>query len=221
MTASETSLTPAATVILLREPLEVFLVRRHERSGFMADSFVFPGGKLDPGETALQAAVRELAEEAGVRVLPETLLPWSHWITPSVEPRRYDAKFFLAQLPEGQTAVHDQHETTDSVWLTPAAALEAHAGGALKLPPPTMRNLEELAAFTRLDELFAVARSRASSIVPILPKLAADGDTVALLLPWDPDYAQASGEGRALPEGHRLHTTPSRIVLREGRWWSR
>src|SRR5262249_43476443 len=157
----------------------------------------------------------------GVHVAPEALVPWSRWMTPSIESRRFDAHFFLARLPDGQTAAHDQYETTEGVWLTPAAALSAQARGDLKLPPPTMRNLEELAELASLDELFAAAHARMDSIAPILPKLSRDGDTVALLLPWDPEYAAASGEGVPFPAEHRLRNSPSRIILREGRWWSR
>ncbi len=60
---------PAATVILCRDGergLETFLLKRHRKSSFMSNAFVFPGGKVDAGEDAETAAVRELFEEAGV-----------------------------------------------------------------------------------------------------------------------------------------------------------
>ncbi|HJZ84568.1 MAG TPA: NUDIX hydrolase [Polyangia bacterium] len=214
---------PAATVILVREPLEVLLLRRHQKSSFMASSFVFPGGKLDAGETPAQAGARELREEAGVQVDADALTPWAHWITPSVEPRRFDVRFFLARMPPGQMAAHDAEETTAELWTSPAAAVAAQAQGTLKLPPPTLRTLEELAACADVSALFEEARARAAAgeIVPILPKFAPFEGTLALLLPWDPEYASAVGEGLPFPERHRLRATPSRIVLRDGRWWNR
>ena len=44
---------PAATVILIRElagELQVYLLKRSTKSGFMAGNYVFPGGMLDPGD---------------------------------------------------------------------------------------------------------------------------------------------------------------------------
>jgi len=216
------SITPAATVILMREPFEVYLVRRHQKSGFMADSFVFPGGKVEAGETIEQAACRELAEEASVRIEPADLVPWAHWITPSVEPRRFAARFFLARLPAGQTAAHDARETTDELWIAPREAAERQARGELKLPPPTLRNLEDLAVFDSLEALFAGAQARVGAIAPILPKFAQQQDgSLALLLPWDPAYASTPGEGVDFPLDHHFRGTPSCIMLTAGRWWSR
>jgi mutator protein MutT len=218
-------LVPAATVILLREPragepFEVYLVRRHQKSGFMADAFVFPGGKVDPGETYEQAACRELMEEAGVQVASADLVPWAHWMTPSAEPRRFSARFFLARLPTGQTAVHDARETTEELWVAPRDAVAKQSRGELKLPPPTLCNLEELAGHDSLDALFAAAAAK--SIVPILPKFAsAAGSAVALLLPWDAEYAITPGDGVDFPADHPLRATPSRLVLHQGRWCNR
>jgi 8-oxo-dGTP pyrophosphatase MutT (NUDIX family) len=64
----------AASVILVRPrdgggPLEVFLLRRHKRSGFMASAFVFPGGIAEPSDTGPRnTAARELFEEAGILI---------------------------------------------------------------------------------------------------------------------------------------------------------
>src|SRR5581483_8882918 len=91
-TGEETVPRAAATVILLRggaETLEVLLVRRNPESRFMGGAWVFPGGAVDRGEGEGQpalraAAVRELHEEAGVRLAEaQALLPFSRWITPA------------------------------------------------------------------------------------------------------------------------------------------
>src|SRR4051812_34254199 len=80
---------PSATVVVMRDTaagLQVFMVRRHEQTAFMAGAFVFPGGRVDPADqwsdradseppagladaatvAYRAAALRELFEEAGV-----------------------------------------------------------------------------------------------------------------------------------------------------------
>ncbi|MFY7940427.1 MAG: NUDIX hydrolase, partial [Burkholderiaceae bacterium] len=56
----------------------------------------------------------------------ENLTPWSRWITPrqaSVTNKRFDTRFFIARVPEDQTAEHDNHEATETLWITPREAL--------------------------------------------------------------------------------------------------
>lgn len=68
---------PAASVILLRDgPLEVLMIRRHGRSSFVPNAWVFPGGAVEEGDrhfaggdllnTRRVAAARELFEETGI-----------------------------------------------------------------------------------------------------------------------------------------------------------
>ena len=91
--------------------------------------------------------------------------------------------------------------------------------GELKLPPPTLRNLEDLAAHATIDAALAWARARV--VAAILPKLVPLGDTLAIVLPWDPEYATLPGEGIAIAADHPVARPPSRFVLSEGRWWGR
>jgi 8-oxo-dGTP pyrophosphatase MutT (NUDIX family) len=218
---------PAATVVLLRDGAggpEVLMVRRHRGSSFMADAYVFPGGRIEPedgeGEAAYAVgAARELAEEAGVTVDPSTLVPFARWVTPSAEGKRFDARFFVAAAPPGQTAHHDSVETVDSLWATPAEVLARYERGELKLPPPTIRNLEDLAPHATVAAALAWARGRV--VTAILPKLVAVDATIAIVLPWDPEYANLPGEGMVIEPTHPAARPPSRFVLVEGRWWGR
>jgi 8-oxo-dGTP pyrophosphatase MutT (NUDIX family) len=225
---------PAATVVVLREQagaVEVLMVQRTRGASFMADAWVFPGGRLDPADgdpadegTFRRAAARELLEEAGLAIAPEALVPFAHWITPSVEPKRFDTRFYLTALPDGSApAAIDGQETVAMRWATPAALLADHDAGRLKIPPPTWATLEDLAPRRSIADAFAWARAQV--IAPILPKLVLlDGGGLAIYLPWDPDYAATPGEGRPLPPDHPLaaaHANLSRFVLDEGRWWAR
>src|SRR5687767_1200021 len=119
-------------------PFEILMVRRNDKVAFMAGSYVFPGGRVDDGdrpsasaplpratfrdlsdadEAAYRAAaVRELEEEANVRITIDDLHPFAHWVTPEIEIRRYDTRFFLARMPPGQVAKHDEGETTALEW---------------------------------------------------------------------------------------------------------
>jgi 8-oxo-dGTP pyrophosphatase MutT (NUDIX family) len=158
----------AATVILARPSsngFEVYLTRRSSRSGFAPDAYVFPGGTLEPQDgqppDALRnAAVRELFEEAGVRIGAAQLIAFSHWITPPSEPRRYDTHFFFARAPDDQVAQADAVETHDGIWISPADALRRYRDGLLHLVYPTIKHLERLCAFASLDEALEFARNK-------------------------------------------------------------
>jgi 8-oxo-dGTP pyrophosphatase MutT (NUDIX family) len=99
----------------------------------------------------------------------------TRWITPEAEPRRFDTWFFRAQAPDDQDADHDDVEMTDSLWLRPAAALEAADRGSVLLVPPTRKNLEALVPFATTRAAVDDARSTGSP-EPILPVIEARDD---------------------------------------------
>lgn len=159
----------------------------------------------------------EVLSAEGLRLDPGALVYWAHWITPSLEPKRFDARFFLARLPEGQRPLEDQREATEQAWMSPQSALDASERGELVLPPPTLRNLEDLRASPTLDALFERARRR--TIAPILPKMTLVEERITILLPWDPLYVGAEGRALELGSPHPMAQGPSRIVL-DGHHWS-
>src|SRR5918998_4969229 len=172
----------AASVVLLRETgsgLETYLLHRHARMAFAASMVVFPGGRLDPADRTdpdplRRCAVRETEEETGARLPPEALLPWAHWVTPELEPRRYDTFFYLAELPATQQADDRSGETDRADWSTPAAALADERAGRISLMPPTLSILLELADH---GSLAGVRRAAADRVIErVLPRLGRDGD---------------------------------------------
>jgi 8-oxo-dGTP pyrophosphatase MutT (NUDIX family) len=112
----------------------------------------------------------ELLERIGVYANANTLALFSHWITPPVYPRRYDAHFFLAQASPDQAAVADAYETHDGVWIAPQAALEQCAAGTFSMVYPTIKHLERLARFDDTATLLEFARTKPIySIMPDVP----------------------------------------------------
>lgn len=223
---------PASTVIVLRagDPFEILMVRRNDTVAFMAGSYVFPGGRVDDGdrptadaqlpratfrdlsdaeEAAYRAAaVRELEEEANVRITIDDLQPFAHWVTPEIEIRRYDTRFFLARMPSGQIAKHDESETTALEWLTPGEAIDRFNRRELLLPPPTYTSIRQVAPRTSIDDLLAWAKSR--PIPRVMPGFFKNGEVATLTLPGDPTFP-------TIPDWEVPEET--RFVLQDGARW--
>jgi 8-oxo-dGTP pyrophosphatase MutT (NUDIX family) len=187
---------PSASVILLRDGpsgLETYLLHRHARMPFAASAVVFPGGRVDAadvgggGDPALACALRETAEETGVKLKSDDLVPWAHWITPEPEPRRYDTRFFLAALPDGQHAQDVSGETDYAGWELPASVLAAADRGEITLMPPTRSIVLELADVRSVRELLDAATGR--MIECVLPQI------INTESGWTVRYPSRSGEG--------------------------
>jgi 8-oxo-dGTP pyrophosphatase MutT (NUDIX family) len=65
--------------------LQVLLIQR--RWDPYAGCWVLPGGHVDPGETARQAGVRELAEETGIQLAADELVEIGTFDEPDRDPR--------------------------------------------------------------------------------------------------------------------------------------
>jgi 8-oxo-dGTP pyrophosphatase MutT (NUDIX family) len=174
------------------DSLEVLLVRRNPEARFMGGAWVFPGGAVDAaegeGEAALRAAaIRELAEEAGIRLAgPDALIPFSRWITPAEVKIRFDTWFFLAALPAGERPEVDGSEIVDARWYQPTAALAAGGNEEILLVFPTIKHLEQISAFDTSTALIEHARGR--EVRPVEPRVTISGETARVLLPGEPGY---------------------------------
>jgi len=181
---------PAASAIVLRdgaEGMEVLLVERNPESRFMGGAWVFPGGSIDEGESPEDSALRELEEEASLKLDgADKLVAFSRWITPVQVKVRFDTFFFIAEAPEGAEARCDGEECTDLGWYGPAEALAAADRDELMLVFPTIKHLEQLARFGSVAEAFENARSR--DVEPIEPRVVMKGDHAQVLLPGEPGY---------------------------------
>jgi len=242
---------PAATIVLLRPAasgFEIFMIARHHQIDFASGALVFPGGKIDAGDSdpaiaercdgadadpasrAIQiGAIREAFEECGVllarpqahpdlitgtrlseldhyrdeihggeltladfldreslRLACDQLVPFAHWVTPDMMPKRFDTYFYLAMAPPDHVAVHDGHESVDSVWISPQQAAEDAKAGTRTIIFPTLRNIAKLAFSETADA--AIAQARSANVVTVTPWMEKREDGTYLCIPPEAGY---------------------------------
>lgn len=147
----------------------------------------------------------------------DRLVYWARWITPSVVPRRFDTRFFIAPVPAGQRAQQQLLEADESRWLS---LLDDSDLSSLTPPitaPPTLFSLRDLAALHKrqgsLQGLLMTCRAQRPPT--IMMKLVRSEKNWVGLAPWDAEYPGAPGEGVPC-DAHlraRFATYPSRLVL--------
>lgn len=238
--AADVPVRPASTVLALRPAsrgFEVLMVRRVRSAVFMGDAYVFPGGALEEADYSplaaravrwqgepeelpwRAAALRELAEEAGVLLtdppgapsvaagagLYEALVDggavldadrltyFSNWVTPRFRglARRFDTRFYAVVVPLGTGAGADRTEVTEAAWVAPASALQRAAEGVWKVEFPTLCHLQALAGCAAAEEVLALAPPP-GEVMPVRPRVVLTGDGgFRILLPGDPGYDEA------------------------------
>jgi 8-oxo-dGTP pyrophosphatase MutT (NUDIX family) len=178
---------PASTVVLVREAgcgnsIETLLLLRNKSLKFEGGAWVFPGGKVDPDDypadvgslpqghgdylAAINAAIRETREEAGLLITPKDLIQIAHWTTPMGMSRRYATWFFLCPLHEAADIVIDDEEILDYQWLSPDKALALHDEGSIRLPTPTSHTLRSIASYRSLHALCQEMREADIHVFP-------------------------------------------------------
>ncbi len=203
----------AATIMLARdtsEGIEVLLLKRNKALKFAAGLWVFPGGKIEADEVeasedalgaAKLAAVRETMEEANVAINMDSLLFFSHWTTPVVEPRRYATWFFFADVSgQNLTVQVDDSEIKKHLWINPQTALDKVQKGELAMMPPTYISLQRI----RKCQTVAEATQLLGEIEPIyiLPVLQLkDGKMICM---YEGDAGFKTGNADATGARHRL-----------------
>ena len=191
--------------------IEVLMVRRAPSARFMAGSWVFPGGVVDPGDHSaaaiaciegstdhelgpwLAAGVREVVEETGVwlsdppfvarvegdvfvrargrglKFTGRRMAYFANWITPTMVPVRFDARFFIAAIPEKVVPEPDEREIDAARFVVPRDALEKARAVEWLVPFPTQRILEQLARFSSVEA--ALDEWRNKRVVAVQPRM--------------------------------------------------
>lgn len=190
---------PAASIVLTRDG-EILMMRRVDTMAFAPRMHVFPGGRVEDADMAasdpyLACAIREAQEEVGISVQGDARFI-DHWITPEFESRRFDVRFFHAEV---QTVGGlNTTEADEVMWLTPERAIVEHERGNMPMLRPTV------------EVLILMKRVFAGEIVTddVVPKLPRPRDESGVLA-WDivhgdtgvvlarniagPDYAEVEG----------------------------
>ena len=204
---------PAASAIVIRqshEGLETLLLKRSYELKHMPGLWVFPGGKVevsDEGDNELEqarsGAARELQEEAGLSLPAETLLTFSHWLTPVVVKRRFATWFFIAEVGSDEPVTVDGSEIVAHEWWRPGDAIRAHHEGRLSITPPTLVSLHDL----QVEDDPSVLLSQLGERFPprFFPRVLRDGDQMAFLYEGDAAYengdlSQRGAQHRTLGE---------------------
>ena len=204
---------PAATTMLARdtdEGIEVLLLKRNKALKFAAGLWVFPGGKVEPDEiergkddieAAKLAVVRETKEEANVDIDINSLILFSHWTTPVIEPRRYSTWFFFADVSGQDLTVQiDDSEIKKHGWINPQKALDKVQAGDLAMMPPTYISLQRIRKCRTVAETSTLLKD--IDPIYILPVLRLkEGKMVCM---YEGDAGYTTGDADLSGPRHRL-----------------
>ncbi|MFT5578127.1 MAG: 8-oxo-dGTP pyrophosphatase MutT (NUDIX family) [Paraglaciecola psychrophila] len=134
-----------------------------------------------------EMTIGEFLEREQLTLACECLHKFAHWITPLMMPKRFDTHFYLAAAPGDHLALHDGHESVDSVWIEPAQALKEAEQGTRTIIFPTRLNVEMLGLSSSVNE--AIEQAKARPLVTVLPHVEKRDDGAWLCIPAAAGYA--------------------------------
>jgi len=117
---------------------------------------------------AREQSLSQLLARRGLVLRSDLLRPFAHWITPEVELKRFDTRFFLAELPAGQVCRHVGSEADERLWVRPREAMERQLG----MLPPTWSAMEQLAGADDVATVLATERT----VTAVAPRLVVHED---------------------------------------------
>ena len=146
------------------------------------------GGAVDPAGIPTGPGFREFVAKTDVRLRLDALTTFAHWITPVVEPRRFDTRFFVAHAQAGQVAVADGGEIVGVEWVSPGDAARAARRGESPIIFPTLMNLDRLAEAGSAEAAIVAALGRpAFTVLPVI-ETSEDGSRM-IVIPSEAGYA--------------------------------
>ncbi|WP_169566258.1 NUDIX hydrolase [Sneathiella limimaris] len=131
--------------------------------------------------------ILKMADAEDLELATDLLAHYSHWVTPTFMPKRFDTHFFIAEAPEEQLAFHDGEESVDSVWVGPNEAMDGAKAGKYTIIFPTLMNIEYLTRYSSAGE--AIEGSNSTKTVTVLPELEITAEGKFLNIPAEADYS--------------------------------
>jgi 8-oxo-dGTP pyrophosphatase MutT (NUDIX family) len=215
---------PAATVVVVRDgvapeggpAIETLMLRRNDRGTF-GGMWVFPGGRVDPGDVdpdapdddlaaGRRAAAREAVEEAAIVVDPASMVALAHWRPPVTMPKGFTTWFFVVAGSDADVVQVDGAEIHEHAWLTPVEVLRRHRDGDVTLAPPTFVTLTVLAGHGTVADLLDALREATPE--RFHTQMGRAGEVGAAFWHGDEAYEAAPG-----PTGAR-----HRLTMADGGW---
>ena len=136
-----------------------------------------------------EISFKDICISESLRLRTNNIVPCAHWITPAIEPKRFDTRFFLAKVNAKQLASHDGFELTESFWIKPKDALIRLKEGKMNMILPTISNIEQLAEFSSAFEAFNYFEGLGNNAIEsILPKFVKQDGKWVGFLPGEEGY---------------------------------
>jgi 8-oxo-dGTP pyrophosphatase MutT (NUDIX family) len=126
------------------------------------------------GLEAGRQSLSQLLLRRGLLLRADLLAPVAHWITPEIEPKRFDTRFFVAALPERQICRDAGTEADFRLWIRPQDALSS----GLTIMHPTAAVLKDLAEYPDVASALQAERT----ITTVLPRVELIGDRLKFTL---------------------------------------
>ena len=131
---------------------------------------------------AREQSLSQLLARRGLVLRADLLRPYAHWLTPEIEPKRFDTRFFLAEMPAGQVCRHVGGEADSRLWIRPQDAVDQ----GLRMLPPTHNSLLQLAGY---PDVRSALDDDAREVLVVAPKLVVmPDDSVKFVVPGDLEY---------------------------------
>lgn len=132
------------------------------------------------------ASLLDICRQEELTLATDQMYYYSHWVTPTSQPRRFDTRFFVCRAPKHQQPIIDNHEVVSQCWINPLEAIRRQQEDGFQIFFPTIKNLEGIINYQNVDALLegVTAIKEFPRIVPLRP----DETSTTPLIPGDQGY---------------------------------